>query len=66
MEVGAVVTAELSWHGVKFAGIVRELHRNPDGELNGIARVEITEPGNSWHKTGEVVNIGTVALTARA
>lgn len=49
-------------NGCRFAGRITEWHRNGDGEVNGIVRVEITDPGNTRHKVGDHVDVGIAAL----
>jgi hypothetical protein len=48
--------------GYPWYGIVTVLHVNRDGRLNGIARVMVTDPGNTRYHQGDHVDVGTRTL----
>lgn len=50
-------------HDVRYtARFIRE-ENNTDGKPNGIALVQVTDKGNSWHRVGQQFHTGTRTLT---
>jgi hypothetical protein len=46
----------------RYTARVVEHHRNPDGQLNGITRVQVVDPGRSFWRAGLLIDVPTTAL----
>jgi hypothetical protein len=63
MDMDPNTTVQVNIPHVHFtARFIRE-ENSPDGQPNGIALVEVTDKGNSWHKVGRQLHVGTRTLT---
>lgn len=58
---GEIAVYETESYGRRFTGRTVKVHHNPDGRPNGIVRVEILDPGNTWYRIGTRVDVGAVA-----